>query len=167
MVARVDRGLRFAVSQDRKHATRRAPLPADNDHSTTHSGKASSVKFGRPMRPRHCGEVSPQHPNSIPWTPQPLSYWQALQGSGPGMSRDDALTPHALVEGSQIAMFSASIGGGSRGTTSYRAGTPSYTSSEGPARLSLSLFTDTRPRRNLLLLPREGCANKVFLAARC
>jgi hypothetical protein len=34
-------------------------------------------------------------------------------------------TPRVLVEGSWIAMFSASIGGGSRGTTSYyRAGTP-------------------------------------------
>ena len=30
---------------------------------------------------------------------------------------------------------------------------------------SLSLFTHTRPRRNLLP-PREGCATKVFLAAR-
>src|SRR5215207_6693371 len=68
-------------------------------------------------------------------------------------------TPRVLVEGSWIAMFSASIGGGSRGTTSYyRAGTPSYTTSEGPARYSLSLFTHTPPRRNLLLLlPREGC----------
>ncbi len=41
----------------------------------------------------------------------------------------------------------------------HRAGTPSYTSHLKVQPGSLSLFTDTRARRNLLL-PREGCATK-------
>jgi hypothetical protein len=62
-------------------------------------------------------------------------------------------------------MFSASKVGVALGAPQgyYRAGTPLlHITSEGPARLSLSLFTDTPPKRNLLL-PRKGYATKVFL----
>src|SRR5918997_5728278 len=46
--------------------------------------------------------------------------------------------PGALVQSSELAMFSASTVGVAVGAPQgyYRAGTPSYTSSEGPARLS-------------------------------
>jgi hypothetical protein len=57
------------------------------------------------------------------------------------------------------AAFSASTVGAALGAPQryYRAGTPLlHTSSEGPAWLSLTLFTATRPRRDLL--SREGYA---------
>ena len=65
-------------------------------------------------------------------------------------------TPRALVEGSWIVMFSASIGGGSRCTTSYyRAGTPSYTSSEGPARLLYCSLANDPSQTQALISAKE------------